>query len=153
MTLSELENIALWLIMDPWASHPYAEDITRCPDLNLENAAMVERIATRVRNLPHTMVSCPPRFQVARRLSTIQNIGTNQHLLIKYMNAHGLDNIVYLGFHHGRCILNNPTGASSSSLEKYRKWIAREYVGVLCFDDALAMDEKSEKYATLVHGV
>lgn len=146
-----LKYHALWIIMDPWEKHPSIDDVLLCPDLNDENLAMAEKICAYVQSFPHVKVSCDKNCAVTSCLSHLHNICYDVSAVVNYMTDNSLQDIVYAGFHHGRCTVGRPTGARSRHLQKYRRWVVRDLVGVLCFDDPEIQDQITREHAMLIY--
>ena len=136
--------------MDPWHDHPFPHDINRCPDLNQQNHTMSAKISNYINSCNHVLVSCDKKYPVSECFKHYRNVAYKPTTVVEYIMNKQLEHIVYVGFHHGRCILNRPTGAKSSYFSNYEKWVVRDLVGVLCFDDPCKMDSKTQQYATLV---
>lgn len=144
-----LKKNALWIIMDPWEKHPYPKDFQKCPNIDLNNDEMVKKIAEILPEITYAVTSCLKQFPVHPLLQHLPNLHDSDRELKIYMTKNNLKDIVYIGFHHGRCILNRRTGAIRTGKNlKCNLWLKRELVGVLSYDDPEVMDEKSKNYLT-----
>jgi len=155
--LAYLEQNALWMIMDPWYPHPWQHDVIADPLINERADTMVDKICQYLPSLKHVKLSCPKRFPVHQKLSHIENIynetpGVQRGDICvhEYMKQHNLKDIVYTGFHLGRCILRKETGAIQMNRYGYRTWQKRDLVAVLITDNADHMDAESKKWLTYV---
>ena len=152
MTLEHLENNALWIIMDPWEKTPYEEDLVKCPELDTINHRLFERIAGYVPKLNRVFISCSLISKVHPSLSHVKNLFHNFDLLKDYVIANNITDIVYMGLHHGRCILNRPTGAMyvHKELPNVKLWLKTDFVEILPWDDVVVADNNSKQFMTFV---
>ena len=152
MTMEALEKNALWIIMDPWEKTPYQPDIERCSTLDLHNQETIEKIAEYLPKLSRVLVSCPVNVKVHPLLSHISNLNHNFELLHQYLINNTIKDIVYVGFHHGDCIISRPTGAANlkRKCSDVNLWLKRSLVGVLPWEDETTNDIKSKKYMRFV---
>jgi hypothetical protein len=117
--LEFLHDNALWIIMDPWYPFPYPHNPDADPDINIRTEVMIKKIAEYLPNLKHVKVSCPEIHPVHPDLAHIENYPnlpdgqpTFSNLKIaQYMVDNDICDIVYIGFHLGKCILFKETGA------------------------------------------
>jgi len=137
--------------MDPWQDHPNTEDTARCPDLNVQNRLMSHKIHRYVSGFPHLLVSCEEQFPVTEIFADVRNVHYEVDQVVEYMLEHSLENIVYTGFHHGHCPVVRPTGASASKLQRFRRWVVRDLVGMLCYDDPDEQDQKTKEHAIMCY--
>ena len=152
-----LEKNALWIIMDPWESTPFEEDIKKYPDIDLRNAMVTEKIAKYIPRLKHALVSCQDvhldqPVKVAPALAHLPNVWYNFDLVKAYVREHSLRNVVYVGFHHGHCIITRPTGARAfkKNMRHINLWLKKELVGMLPGDDMAYNDSVSESYMKFI---
>lgn len=114
---------ALWLIMDPWFPHPWPRDRQRWPNIDDHNQLTIDAIVDYLPNLKHVIVSVAPAYQVHPALQYLYNTKNRLDLLLQKINALGVTDLVYVGFHWGICMLNKPDGAanlqSHTSLKLY----------------------------------
>jgi hypothetical protein len=152
MTIEALEKNALWIIMDPWEKTPDKLDIERYPSLDLHNQATIEKIAEYLPKLNRVLLSCPVTLKVHPLLSHINNLNHNFELLNHYLIKHSINDIVYVGFHHGDCIISRPIGAANVSRNcgNVNLWLKRSLVGSLPWEDETVNDIKSKKYMRFV---
>ena len=155
--LAYLQQNALWMIMDPWYPHPWPHDVQADPLIDQRSDAMVAKIVDYLPNLKHVKLSCPQRFPVHEKLAHIENfynetpnVTRGDICVHNYMQEHGLKDIVYTGFHLGRCILKKETGAIQMNKYGYRTWMKRDLVGVLITDDENHMDAQSKNWLLYV---
>lgn len=111
--------------MDPWHPHPWDEDRRLFPDIDEINSAMIDRIVTYLPLVRHAVVSLPTEFQVHPKLAHLENMRNQVRRVQDYMNERDLKDIVYLGFHHGHCIITKPDGAGTMR-RWYRCWLKRD---------------------------
>lgn len=146
--IEHLEKNALWIIMDPWEKTPYEEDLIKCPELDTINNRLFERISEYLPKLNNVLVSCSLITKVHPLLNHVKNTFHNFDLLKKYVEENNITNIVYMGLHHGRCILNRPTGAIyvNKELPNVKLWLKRDLVEVLPWDDVKVSDDTSKQF-------
>jgi hypothetical protein len=151
-----LQQNALWVIMDPWHPHCYEKDLVAHPNLTEENDIMVNKILNYIPNLKHVIVSMAEekdgiKRTITPKLKHLYNIKDNPLLLISYLKKHNLQNIVYCGFHYGRCILCNKTGAKYMSIY-YKTWIKKNLCGFFTCNKIQSIDDANQftqPYATI----
>ena len=156
--LNYLEKNALWLIMDPWYPHPWKHDVVADPKINERSQAIIEKIVDYLPKLTHVKLSCPSKFPIHPALAHIENYPNEtpgslraDRLITKYMDSHNLTDIVYIGFHLGRCIIRKESGAKMMSYyEKYKLYMKDDLVGRLITDDEEAMLAESAKWLTII---
>jgi hypothetical protein len=143
--------------MDPWESTPFNKDIVRYPWLDSENQLVVEKIVKYLPRLKHAMVSCiefvdNQKVKVAPGLAHLSNVAYDFDLIRAYVREHAICNVVYTGFHHGRCIINRPTGAAKfkKSMRHINLWLKKDLVGEFPGDCRQYNDSLSEIYMKLV---
>ena len=148
--LEFLEKNALWIIMDPWEKTPDAQDLIDCPNLDILNVEVINKIVEYIPNLTHVLVSCNKK--VHPLLSHLNNLNHNFDLLEYYLKKHDITNVVYMGFHHGECIIVRPTGAANlhQKLSTVELWLKRDLVGSLPWENEDLSDVKSKKYMRFV---
>ena len=149
--LEHLKNNALWIIMDPWYPHCGPEDVEAHPDINERNLVTLEAIADYLPKLKHVVVSCG-QGQIYSRLKHIPNVKTDIEQVKTVIDRYKIKDIVWVGLHHGRCILNSNLGVKriSSVYPDCSCWIKKDLVCTFPVDNELNMDEKSSKFATLI---
>lgn len=156
--LEYLHKNALWLIMDPWDPHPWPHDVKADPKINERSHAMVEKIVEYLPNLTHVRLSCPKKFPVNKLLDNIENfynetpgVPRADQQIITYMEHNNLKDIVYLGFHLGRCILMKESGAiHMSKYRRYRLWMKQDLTGHLITDNYDVMLNESKKWMNII---
>lgn len=146
-----LRENALWIIMDPWSPHPFPRDLEKDPNIDQHIEEIIVKISTCVSEVKHVATSCPANYSIHSSVDHYYKLHSSTKSVTDYLEKHGISDVVYVGFHHGRCILNRPTGAIKiSRYKKYRLWLKRDLVGILGYDDAEEMDQKSKKYMTFI---
>ena len=146
-----LKKHAVWIVVDPWEKHPFPNDLKRCPDINKHNIAVIAEIAKVLPELHYAVTSCPQIYPVHPLLQHLPNIYHYDRFLFNYINKYSIKDVVYLGFHHGRCILGSPIGAIAlHKLKTYNLYLKRDLTGTLSYDDPLVMDQKSKNYLTFI---
>ncbi|MDA8842074.1 hypothetical protein N9N08_00180 [bacterium] len=158
--LKELQRSALWLIIDPWATSPNPEDNRREPNLDILNEIVLTKIIDYLPKLNHVAVSCGPTIHpLVKHIINLDYGSSDQsgprqdkfQALIEYTEKNDIKDIVYVGFHHGMCIINRPIGAKNLSLcTDLRLYIKRDLVGVLPWSVPSDMDRDSSLYAKLI---
>lgn len=148
--LDYLHNNALWIIMDPWMPHPWPKDLAKYPGINEHNNKTLVKIVDYLPKLKHVVVSCPTCFTVDSRLVHLYNTGNFPHNVHQYMATHKLSNIVYCGFHHGRCIINKGDGAKMMKLAGYTLWELRALTSLWVEDTWDWGDQESKPYLTII---
>jgi len=157
LSLDYLHKNALWIIMDPWYPHPWPHDVEADPDIDNKTNKMVSKIVDYLPNLTHVKVSCPKRFPVHESLQHIENYYNEtpeeyraDFAMLDYMNKNNIRDVVYIGFHLGRCILNKESGARVMTQYKARCWMKQDLVGVLATDDEDYMLNESKKWLYVI---
>lgn len=151
--LEYLHKNALWMIMDAWYPHPWPHDVKEDPEIDQRSDVMANRIADYLPNLKHVKNSCPDRFPIHPKLAHIENYANEASGDIRvreYMQENQLKDIVYIGFHLGRCILHKETGAINMQRFNYRLWMKDDLVGRLITDNEGAMLDKSRKWLNII---
>lgn len=156
-----LEEDALWIIMDPWHPTPFKIDLELCPNIDELNQIVVDKIIDYLPRLNHVCISCPisvsdsesnfiKKVEPHPQLKHLYNFKNKYNEVLKYMISNKLNSIVYCGFHYGQCILYNEDGARSF-YNKYRTYVKRELCGIfpgsISWKDA---DKLTKKYAKLI---
>lgn len=149
-----LHENALWMIMDAWYPHPWPHDVEADPQINERTNEMVGKIVEYLPNLTHYKMSSPQRFPVHPDLEHIENfynetpdVERADIRVAKYMKEHGLNDIVYMGFHLGRCIVAKESGAKQMSRYGARLWFKEDLVGALITDDYDDVYKKTIEWA------
>lgn len=156
--LEFLHDNALWIIMDPWYPSPHTRDVQADPDINLRTDAMVKKIVNYLPNLKHVKISCPALFDIHPDLAHIENYANATHnppdsanyKIAKYLKANDITDIVYIGFHLGRCILNKDSGAKMMRRHNAVCWQYDPLVGRLIVDDEKRKLEISSKWLYVI---
>jgi len=149
--IERLEKNALWIIMDPWYPHPVPKDVEDHPDIDERNLITLEAIADYLPRLQHVVVSnvCA---KVYPRLNHIPNVKDNIEKIDLIINEHQIEDIVWTGLHHGRCILGNQLGVKlvSDEYSNCNCWIKKDLVCTFPADSEWEMDRLSSNFATLI---
>jgi hypothetical protein len=157
-SISDLENNALWIIMDPWYPTPYSDILKLFPKIDEYNQITLDKIIQYIPRLKHVCISCPSfifteggkKFVTPHSsISHLFNLKNNLLNLIDYMKKINLSNIVYCGFHYGKCILDKPDGAMNSS-KIYNVWVKKDLCGYLPDLPISKYDEEVRKYCTII---
>jgi hypothetical protein len=151
--LSPLEKNALWIIMDPWYPTPVVQDISDHPNLDDINMVTMKKIVSYVHRLKHAVVSMDTDMNIYHELRHISNIGYDYDMLEQYILTHGIRDIVYMGFHHGRCITDRDTGlmaVKTKLKDSVNLWVKRDMVGIFPGDDPAEKDIKTLQYANFI---
>jgi len=128
---------ALWIVMDPWRVQTTLgkqDDYTREQDYINEYFAGL--IAWKLDTARHKVISLPhydrrddenaisPYFDGYMQLHTPESV-------VDYCNKHNINSIVYTGFHVGKCILRNSTGAINMKSLGFKTYMAVDLSCVL----------------------
>jgi hypothetical protein len=154
--LDFLHSNALWMIMDCWYPHPWPHDVEADPEIDQRTDTIVKKIVDYLPKLTHVRLSSPERFPVHPDLAHIENWynetpGVNSaQTMYRYMVDNGLQDVVYTGFHLGRCILQKETGAINMSKAKFRLWQKDDLVGRLVTDNEQEMLARSRRYMYVI---
>jgi hypothetical protein len=155
--ISELEHNALWLIIDPWEKSPYDHDDVIGIDLARHNEVILYKIVDYLPKLKHVMVSCPfyennKKVNVHHSVKHLTNLNDNLSLLCSYLQKNNITSVVYMGFHHGRCILTRSLSPIflSQKINNLALYIKRDCVCTLPGDDELEADRKSLQYVKFI---
>jgi hypothetical protein len=155
MTEEWLQQNALWIIVDPWHKHPKVWK--GCPNVDEINAITANRIAAYLPEIKHVCIAMGDKLDnktliVAQQFMHLYNIQYKTMKLVYLMEKNNLKDIVYCGFHYGRCIINKPIGAKIMS-KYFKTWVKKD---LCCFiaDENLPSieyaDKITEKYATII---
>lgn len=161
MIIMELEDDALWVIVDPWFPTPFDMDLKQCPNIDELNGQVIDKIVKYLPKLKHVCVSCPTiindselhvtkKVHVHPKLKHLYNFKNDYSDVLKYMRMNNLNKIVYCGFHYGDCILYNDDGVVNTS-KKFKVFVKKELCGIfpgsISWDSA---DKKTKKYARVI---
>ena len=156
--LDFLHENALWLIMDPWHPHPWPHDVEADPDIDKRSDDMVKKIVEYLPNLKHVKVSCPERFTIHPDLAHIENYANEtwrppnsaNYKVAKYLVDNEICDIVYIGFHLGRCILNKESGAKIMRQHNAICWQYDDLVARLITDNEEEMLAETSKWLYVI---
>lgn len=137
----------MWLIMDPWYPHPWDEDRRQYPNIDDVNSAMIAKIQQYLPNIRHAVVSVASKFSVHPGLRHLENVRNDCRRAREYMSEHSLEDIVYLGFHHGYCIITKPDGARQMR-RWYRCWLKRDLACDFPDGRTEVLDRESRRFLT-----
>jgi len=151
-----LQQNALWIIKDPWYPHPYRTDSAYCPNINEENSLMVDKIVSFLSKLKHVKVSMALKDgnivrKVHPKLTHINNIEGVPWRILLIMKQYNLKDIVYCGFHYGKCIIYSTDGARVMS-NFFNVYVKKDLCGFFAgkrFTIERA-DDITRKYATII---
>lgn len=135
--------------MDPWYPHPYDQDLLLFPNIDEVNAVMIEKILDYLPHLRHPVVSVATKFSVHPKLTHLENMRNDCRRARDYMSEHDLSDIVYLGFHHGYCIITKPDGAGQMR-RWYRCWLKRDLACDFPDDKTEILDRESRRFLTWI---
>lgn len=133
--------------MDPWYPHPYDEDRRLYPNIDDINAVMIEKILSYIPRLNHAVISVATKFSVHPEFIHLHNMRNDCRRARDYMAEHQLQDIVYLGFHHGYCILRKPDGAVQMR-RWYRCWLKRDLACDFPDSRTEILDRESRRFLT-----
>ena len=127
-----LVDNALWLVMDPWQFQPTRKDNPQEVGTNQNsiNDYFSELIAWRLKAMTHKCISCW-EYRNDREMSRYFDDYLRLHdvnAIEKYCQANDIDSIVYTGFHFGRCVDQNKTGARVMQAQGYDTYLALDLV-------------------------
>jgi hypothetical protein len=157
----DLEEEALWIIMDPWYPTPLEGDLIECPNIDELNQVVIDKIVNYIPKLKHVCISCPTfindsELKITKKvtphpqLNYLYNFGNQYNEALKYMKRNKLNSIVYCGFHYGECILTNSDGVIAFS-HKYNVFVKRDLCGIfpgsISWEDA---DKLTKRYAKII---
>ncbi len=134
----DLIKDALWIVMDPWTVQmTMGKEDEHTKQQNYINEYFAELIAWRLDKdmINHKVISFPhfeklttelisPHFREYMQLHTPESI-------VAYCKEHGIDSIVYTGFHVGKCILRNSTGCTNMKSLGFKTYMAVDLSCVL----------------------
>ena len=142
---------ALWLIMDAWFPHPWPRDRERWPDIDQHNEITIDTICGYLHKLAHPAVSVAPQYTVNARLRDLPNTQNNLQELAKIMRERALQNIVYVGFHWGICLINKGDGARAVNQNYvWKLYTYRPLCSVFPGSDEPVMTRKMSRYMILL---
>lgn len=153
-----LEETALWIIMDPWCSTPYSNDLIVFPKIDEYNQITFKKILNYIPRVKYVCISCPTLIldnMISKivtphpEVSHLLNLKNNYLNLINYMKIINLNSIVYCGFNYGKCILDKPDGAINAS-KLYKVWVKKDLCCYLPDLPVLEYDKVTEKYSTII---
>ena len=121
--LFNLNETALWVIMDPWEDQENRINMT--PDIdpgiiNAFNKPIMDKILVYLPNMKHPIVITDHIKHSPERLKTLFWISHYQkhagvHTFNNYMLKKKLSKIIFCGFHESNCVINRRLGYNKMS--------------------------------------
>ena len=152
LLLKRLKNEAVWLIIDPWQTQPKPHNSEYVDNVN---DYFCKKINEYMHDVKHKFIVLNEKevvHDIFKSYSKLQH----PHVKDKIIDNDFKD-IVYTGFHHGRCTIDRPvSGAKDMSYTKTKQsldiniYFKKDLLCLLPNDSWLEMDEKSEKYGDLI---
>lgn len=158
-SMEYLNKNALWVIMDPWYPTPYENDLKVFPFIEEHNQKTLDKIIDYLPKVKYKCISCPKFITENnktkevfphKKVNNFLNLTNNYSNLEFVMNKLKLNNIVYCGFHYGKCILHKPDGVINAS-KKFTTWVKKD---LCCSSPEKLSWEKDDfntlKYSTII---
>ena len=144
--LKRLKNEAVWLIIDPWQNQPKPYNNEYVDNVN---DYFCKKINEYMYDIKHKFIVLNEKEIVH---DTFKSYSKLQHPQVKdKIIDNNFKDIVYTGFHHGRCTVDRPvSGAKDMSYENINIYFKKDLLCLLPNDSWLEMDMKSEKYGELI---
>lgn len=150
--LRKLKNEAIWLIIDPWQTQPGPYDGEYIDNVN---DYFCKKINEYMHDVKHKFIVLNEKEEAHETFKSYSRI-QHPHVKDKILDKNFKD-IVYTGFHHGRCTIDRAvSGAKDMFYVKTKQsldiniYFKRDLLCLLPHDSWLEMDEKSEKYGVLI---
>ena len=144
--LKRLKNEAIWLIIDPWQTQPGPFDGEYVDNIN---DYFCKKINEYMHDVKHKFIVLNEKDEMHETFKSYPKL-QHPHVKDKILDENFKD-IVYTGFHHGRCTIDRPvSGAKDMSYTNINIYFKRDLLCLLPDDSWLEMDEKSEKYGELI---
>ena len=142
---------ALWLIMDPWVKSP-AHDLLLYPYLDAVNHLHAKKIEHYLMDIPENHVVYAvdgepmPYFKKYKNMESCRHV--NGHMM-KYIDT---KNIVYCGFHHGRCIRTSDAGIINMVSFGYICYVKHDLTAIFPGDinNMRGIDDRTSAVATMI---
>lgn len=155
--MGRLHQNALWLIKDPWYPHPFKQDLIYHPNLNVENNIVVDKILCYLPKLKHVKISMSlehrnTTINIHPKLSHLDNTYGQLWTVYSFMKKNALTDIVYCGFHYGRCIIDSTDGAKKLS-RYFNIYVKKELCGIFLggkIKNIEHADEITRNYAVII---
>jgi hypothetical protein len=142
---------ALWLIMDPWATHPWPRDRERWPNIDQHNQITIDAITAYLPRLTHVAVSVGPQYPVHANFIDLPNTQNRLECLRQVMSQRNLNDVIYVGFHWGLCLLNKNDGAINAKKSTcYGLYAYKPLCSLLPDSNDLKLTEKMARYVKLM---
>ena len=142
--LQKLQNEAIWLIIDPWATQP---EPFNNEYVNNINNYYCKKIDEYMHDVKH-------KFVVVNENETVHEIFKGypkiQHEFVNEKIKDNFDTIVYVGFHHGRCTVDKPISGAKHMSKNYKVYYKENLLCLLPGDSWIEMDKKAEKYGEMI---
>jgi hypothetical protein len=133
---------SLFLVMHPFKEQP-AIGVQQFPWIDNYNQMMMEKIIYYSSNIKHKAISCP--FPVHSLFGNWINF-IDRKVLIEYMKQNQLDSLVYAGFHHGACIVYDPTVGCRLMTNIFKCYLKHDLVCLFPVHDWEQSDRTSDIY-------
>ena len=155
MIIDNLFTEAVWIIMDPWElTDKNSDEIIKYSNLDRINHIHFKKIKKILSKLKCVCISCPRGVKFYKSLRRCPNMYNSDKRLKKFLKKVKHKNIVYIGYHHGGCILSKPDGAASMQeyyqQNNYTVYIAKDLCCLYPGDIQQYQDDKSSEYAILI---
>ena len=145
--LKRLKNEAVWLIIDPWQTQPKPHNNEYVDNVN---DYFCKKINEYMHDVKHKFIVLDEK-DIAH--DTFKSYPKLQHHYVKdKIIDSDFKDIVYTGFHHGRCTIDRPVSGAKDmhTKTKLNIYFKKDLLCLLPDDSWLEMDEKSEKYGELI---
>lgn len=109
------------------------------------------RILDYLPQLTFVAVSMPKCFTIHPGLAHLDNTGNNPAHTLDLVRSHNLEDIVYVGFHMGRCIIHKGDGAKNMSQHEFlRLWCKTDLCSVFPDQSQEEARQNSLAYVTFI---
>ena len=145
--MKRLKNEAVWLIIDPWQTQPKPHNNEYIDNVN---DYFCKKINEYMHDVKHKFIVLDENDIVHDTFKSYPKL-QHRHVKDKIINS-GFKDIVYTGFHHGRCTIDRPVSGAKDMYTKTKLniYFKKDLLCLLPDDSWLEMDEKSEKYGELI---
>jgi hypothetical protein len=149
MTEEWLQQNALWVIMDPWISQPLKDNENNL-DINQHNYNTYLKILEYLSQVKHVCVACDePIYPELIEFPNVKYNTTRLYLLAKNRKC---ENLVYCGFHYGRCIVRGRPNGTANMSKLMKCWVKKDLCGFFSCEKIPTVtyaDEITKKYAEI----
>ena len=142
---TEFVENSLFLVIDPWEKQPYHDQVIY-PWIDSHNIMMMYKIRHYSKKIIHRATSV--KMERSPLFKNWQNL-VEEESLVDYMTQHGLDSIVYAGFHHGFCIVDSDLGCRRMS-QLYKCYLKHDLVCLFPSIGWELADSKTAKFAEFI---